>query len=209
MDKRSLKVIKKDLKVFLIGIAIATAAVVIPVAGLSSGLPEHKETKTTTRQEYTTQTTQTTQGTTEVTAVVYPSYDVPLTEDLLVHIFKECEKHDVDPAIIIAMIERESNFKADAIGDDGESFGLMQIKVKYQYKRMLDLGCTNLLDPYHNVTVGIEILAERIQQGNGIEWALMAYNGGSAYADEMVKHSKVSNYAIEVINRAERLGIEK
>jgi hypothetical protein len=58
-------------------------------------------------------------------------YNVPLSEELQLHIFEECEKHNIAPAIIIAMIEQESDFDASTIGDNGKSFGLMQIQKKW------------------------------------------------------------------------------
>lgn len=113
-------------------------------------------------------------------------FDVPLSEDLQDHIFSECEKYGVDPAIIIAMIERESTFRESVVGDNGNSFGLMQIQPRWHKARMERLNCDNLLDPYQNVTVGVDLLAELIDTGRGLDWALMAYNGGPGYANKQV-----------------------
>ena len=133
----------------------------------------------------------------EEPSVVY--FDVPLSEDLQDHIFAECEVRGIDPAVIIAMIERESRFDADAIGDSGRSYGLMQIQPKWHSARMEKLGCDDLLDPYQNVTVGIDLLAELIGRGKGVEWALMAYNGGPSYANRLSEKSIVSDYAASVM----------
>lgn len=112
-------------------------------------------------------------------------FDVPLSEDLQDHIFSECEKYGVEPAIIVAMIERESTFNESIVGDNGNSFGLMQIQPRWHKARMERLDCNNLLDPYQNVTVGVDLLAELIDMG-GLDWALMAYNGGPSYANKQV-----------------------
>lgn len=126
-------------------------------------------------------------------------YDVPLTRELQAHIFAECEKYGVDPAIVIAMCYRESSYEEGAVGDDGRSFGLMQIQERYHKERMERLGVTDLLDPMQNVTVGIDFLAELLDRYNGdIGKALTAYNRGH-YA------GTTTQYAANVLETAEGL----
>ena len=136
-------------------------------------------------------------------------YDVPLSEELQDHIIKQCEERGVDPAIIFGMISRESNFNPDAIGDGGNSLGLMQIQPQWHYRRMEEYNCPDLMDPFQNVTVGIDILADWLDGGVSIEHALMGYNGGSAYAEEMLSEGRVSDYAKYVIEYAEGLKEER
>lgn len=133
-------------------------------------------------------------------------YDSPLDIELHNYIVAECEKNGIRPEIVFAMIQRESEFNAENIGDNGQSFGLMQIQPKWHYAKMLELNCTNLLDAKQNVTVGINILADFIAEGNGIEWALMAYNAGESNANKMAAQSIVSDYASDVINLAANWG---
>lgn len=132
-------------------------------------------------------------------------YDVPLDRELQEHIFAVCEKYDINPALIISMIARESSFKANAMGDGGESYGLMQIKKKWHIARMEKLGVVDLLDPYQNVTVGIDYLAELLRYGDSLEWALMCYNGGYAYADKRIADGNISDYAKGVIRMSKEL----
>lgn len=137
----------------------------------------------------------------EVPVYVEPEavyYDVPLTRELQDHIFAECEKHGIDPAIVIAMCYRESSYDADAVGDNGRSFGLMQIQRRYHEERMKRLGVTDLLDPMQNVTVGIDFLAELLEKYGDVEKALTAYNRGH-YA------GAVTQYAVIVVETAEEL----
>lgn len=129
-------------------------------------------------------------------------FDVPLPKDVQLHIFAECKKYNIAPAIVIAIIEKESSYRPYIIGDNGESFGYMQIKEKYQKERMERLGVTDLLDPFQNITVGVDILAELISENEDVYWVLMAYNGGRSYANKMVKADKISNYATYVTERA-------
>ena len=139
----------------------------------------------------------------ETKTVTY--YDVPLNHELQDYIFTLCEERGIDPAIIIAMIEKESSFRESVIGDHGNSYGLMQIQPKWNKARMEALGCNDLLDPYQNVMVGVDILSEYMSKGNSIEWALMAYNGGPTYANKKAKQGIVSDYAVFVLDRAKNL----
>lgn len=126
-------------------------------------------------------------------------YDVSLSEDLQDHIFAVCEKYGVDPGIVIAVIEYESEFDPSEIGDSGNAYGLMQIWPKWHWDRMERLGVSKaeLLDPYKNVEVGIDYLAELLDRDKGLEWALMAYNGGAKNANKRI--TKVVNYKNTVL----------
>lgn len=132
-------------------------------------------------------------------------YDVPLAEDLQLHIIQLCEERHIEPEIILAMIDQESTFRSDAVGDNGNSLGLMQIQPRWHKERMESLGCDNLLDPYQNVTVGVDILAEHLEKDKGMEWALMAYNGGESYANKMMASYTVSKYVGSVLEKSDKL----
>ena len=144
----------------------------------------------------------------EVATSTY-TYDVPLANEVQLYITTLCEDYHIDPALVIAMISVESDYDAEAVGDGGDSIGLMQIQEKWHAERMARLGVTDLSNPYQNVTVGIDYLAEKLSKGKGLEWALMAYNGGDKYADEMVAAGKVSNYANKVGLEAYKLTVER
>ena len=128
-------------------------------------------------------------------------YDtVPLDRQLQDYIINQCHSYGVDPAIVMAMIERESDYNADTIGDYGNSFGLMQIQPKWHSERMEKLYCTDLLNPCQNVTVGIDYLAELYKKYDcDYGKALTAYNRGH-YA------GFVTQYAKSVIENSERIG---
>lgn len=132
-------------------------------------------------------------------------YDIPLDEDLQDHIFLECEFYDVDPALIISVIKKESEFRDWVIGDNGRSYGLMQIQERWHEERMDRLEVTDLLNPYQNVTVGIDYFAELLDKEKGVEWALMAYNGGISYANKLRAKGIVSNYVKTVLGYSEEL----
>lgn len=127
-------------------------------------------------------------------------YFVPMDADLQDHIIILCRQYSLDPAIVFAMIDLESNFDPLEVGDGGDSKGLMQVQAKWHQKRMDKLGVTDLFDPYQNVKVGIDYLGELNQKGKSIEWVLMAYNGGPRYANRKTKEGVVTKYAERVIN---------
>ena len=137
--------------------------------------------------------------------VEHVRYDIPLDDELQDYIIETSEDRGVDPAIIIAMIKRESQFDIDIVGDKGKAFGLMQIHPRWHSDRMEKLGVTDLLDPYQNVTVGIDIMAELLDGGESVEWALMAYNGGYAHANRHIEAGTLSEYATDVLEFAEEL----
>ena len=136
-------------------------------------------------------------------AIVY--FDVPMSKALQDHIFELCAAVGLEPEIVVAVIARESMFDSDAIGDSGRAFGLMQIHPRWHAERMAELGCTDLLNPFENVTVGIDILAELLAESGSIEWVLMAYNGGQDYADALTAEGRISEYASDVLDGAEEL----
>lgn len=140
-------------------------------------------------------------------AYKYTYFKVPLSESLQDHIRETCEDYGIDMSIVMAMIERESDFRTDCMGDKGNSYGLMQINKKWHVERMKKLGCDDLLDPYQNVLVGIDFLAElsnrKEAKEHGIKWVLMAYNGGASYANRLWKEGKVSKYALGVIDMSD------
>lgn len=131
-------------------------------------------------------------------------FDIPLDEALQDHIFALCEASGVDVSVVLAMIDQESKFDINAVGDGGRALGLMQIHPRWHEARMNRLKCWDLMDPYQNMTVAVDLIAELAASGKGIEWVLMAYNGGEAYADRKVAAGEVSEYAVEVLGNVER-----
>ena len=113
-------------------------------------------------------------------------YPVNLDADLQRYIIETCEEYMINPSIIIAMCFYESSFNADAIGDNGEGMGLMGINPRWCWPEMEKLNCPDMRDPYQNVTVGIDIFAQKLAKYDwNTEIALMAYNAGDAGAHRL------------------------
>lgn len=138
-------------------------------------------------------------------------YDIPLSEDLQRHIIEVCNANDVDEKLVFALIERESNYNIDAIGDEGTSFGLMQVREMFHKDRMEKLGVEDLLDPYQNVIVGIDILKEKLNMYDTTYEALTAYNAGDTGAYELYfsKGIEGNDYAYEVVHIMEMMSNRK
>lgn len=98
----------------------------------------------------------------------------------------------VDPNIVKAIIMEESGGNPNAVGDNGESIGLMQIQPKHHQKRMEELGIVSLFDPQENVILGCSILSDLYDKYGNYEDALSVYNSGNtkdgkAYAESILK----------------------
>lgn len=131
--------------------------------------------------------------------------DVPLDADLQKFIWNTSEDYGLDPKLVLAVIGQESNYKTDAVGDDGLSMGLMQVQEGCHEERMEKLGATDLMNPYDNAATGIDYLAECIKKG-GLEWGLMCYNGGAAYADAKTALGITTEYVEGVLYLYESMG---
>lgn len=128
--------------------------------------------------------------------------EIPLEPEVQSYIVQLCEQREIDPAVVFAIIWRESRYDADAIGDNGNAVGLMQIHERWHHDRMARLGCENLSNPLQNVTVGIDYLDSLIDREKGLEWAVCAYNAGATGAN---RRGGTSAYAREVLAEAERM----
>lgn len=128
--------------------------------------------------------------------------DIPLDAELQHYIADVCEERHIDTAVVLAVIWKESTYTVDAIGDNGRAQGLMQVQARWHGARMEELGCDDMLDPFENVTVGIDFLDEMIDKGYGVEWALTAYNGGEVRAHKYRDAGEISSYAAAVLEMA-------
>jgi hypothetical protein len=105
------------------------------------------------------------------------------------HIFhpiinKASKKHDVDPAIVKAVIMAESSYNPRAVSPKG-AVGLMQLMPSTAES----LGVANSFNPEQNIQGGTKYLKELIDKFDGdIKLALAAYNAGPAHVK---KHNGV------------------
>lgn len=105
-------------------------------------------------------------------------------EKMQVYTYCVCKQYGVRYDLVVALIEKESGYKFDKIGDDGHSIGYMQIYEECHRDRMERLNVTDLMNPYQNVLVGIDYLSELIERYGTIQDALAAYNYGEQGAKQ-------------------------
>lgn len=98
--------------------------------------------------------------------------------------------------------EHESSGQADV--ENGGCKGLMQIYEKYHRDRMERLGVEDLYDPYGNILVGCDYLAELFEKYEGdMSTVLMIYSGTSdAFART---YENRTEYAKSIMNRTVEL----
>ena len=108
-------------------------------------------------------------------------------------------RHDVDPALVRALIHAESAFNPAAVSSKGAQ-GLMQLMPA----TAVSLGVENALDVQQNIRGGVQHLAELLQSFQGdSRLAVAAYNAG---AGAVRKYGGIPPYA-ETQVYVERVGI--
>ncbi len=83
-------------------------------------------------------------------------------------------KHGVDPDLVHAVVQAESNYRATAKSQDGAR-GLMQVMPR----TAADFGVRNLYDPQANLEAGVQYLKFLLARFN-LKQAIAAYNAGPA-----------------------------
>jgi len=124
------------------------------------------------------------------------------------HVEAAAEKHKLDPALLFAVISRETNGR-NIEGDNGHGRGLMQIDDRW-HKDWLSKNSEGM-DPASNIMKGAEILRSNLNYFKGdMTKAVAAYNAGCGGVNKAVKAGKEpdsattgGNYASDVLNRME------
>lgn len=120
-------------------------------------------------------------------------------------IVEECSNYEMDPFLILAVIQTESNFTPKAVSSRG-AIGLMQVMPKtgeyFAKDRGLSYqGRSSLYDPLINVRVGIHYLSFLAEQFDSLENALAAYNyGPTKFANSKTLASNPPRYVKKVLN---------
>ena len=109
-------------------------------------------------------------------------------------IIDECDKYDLDPYLILAVIQVESEFTPKAVSVKG-AVGLMQVMPdtgKFLAKQLgiSYRGNKTLYDPFINVRLGIHYLSFLADRFDSTENALAAYNYGPTKYESTLRLSK-------------------
>ena len=115
------------------------------------------------------------------------------------------ERHHVDPALVRAVIETESNWNPRAYSRKGAG-GLMQL-IPTTAQRY---GAYDLFNPQQNIDAGVRHLKMLLQRYNGnLDLALAAYNAGEGAVDKaqgIPPFRETRNYVQKVQNAYFRPG---
>jgi len=107
-------------------------------------------------------------------------------------IVREAEANGLDPLLVVAVIRTESAFNAYAVSGVG-AMGLMQMMPTTGNFLALQRGTAlrnrqTLFDAELNIELGTAYLAALLREFGAAEAALLAYNGGPAYARRVLRN---------------------
>lgn len=128
----------------------------------------------------------------------YIYYNVPLTDYQQEVIQAAAMENCVPYEIVLGVMHAESGFNPEAVGDSGNSLGIMQIQPRWHEWRLAETGGDDWFNTIDNAMVGIHILSEKLQKYGRVEKALVVYNMGDngARGIESTAYSrKVLEYA--------------
>lgn len=94
-------------------------------------------------------------------------------------VHEAADRHNVDPALVRAVIETESNWNPSAISRKG-AVGLMQLMPTTAQR----FGASDFYTPQQNVEAGVRYLKTLLERYDGnLDLALAAYNAGEGAVD--------------------------
>jgi soluble lytic murein transglycosylase-like protein len=115
------------------------------------------------------------------------------------------DRHKVDPALVRAVIETESNWNPGAYSRKG-AIGLMQLIPTTAIR----FGASDAFNPKQNVDAGVRYLKTLLERYNGnLDLALAAYNAGEGAVDRahgIPAYRETRNYVQRVQNAYYRPG---
>ncbi|HUM09487.1 MAG TPA: lytic transglycosylase domain-containing protein [Myxococcaceae bacterium] len=131
-------------------------------------------------------------------------------------IMREAEANGLDPLLVVAVIRTESGFNAYAVSGVG-AMGLMQMMPTTGSFLATQRGTTlrhrqSLFDAELNIELGTAYLASLLREFGAVEAALLAYNGGPAYARRVLRNPAaqkrfIAGYPRDVTNEWRRLRV--
>lgn len=123
---------------------------------------------------------------------------LPASLDALIE--KYANLHQVEAAIVRAIIETESAYNSSALSRKG-AIGLMQLMPM----TARELG-VDPFEPEQNIEGGVRYFSQLLKMFGGVELALIAYNGGPGYAQRYARgqtalYGETRDYVRKVLGR--------
>lgn len=114
-----------------------------------------------------------------------PDEEVHLTHQVLYY----SEEHKVDPLLVLAVINSESDFSAKAVSPMG-AMGIMQVmpataRFITEQRGWNWPGESRLFDPSFNIRLATSYLSDLLQKFGSVEEALIAYNCGEGTMQQL------------------------
>lgn len=147
----------------------------------------------------------------ETLSCVKPAFktlNIPLEDEYQRFVFDCSDAYNVNPFLILALMESESSFEVDAKGDwdeDGygnryyKSYGLMQIN-KVNWDRMERDYSLDVFEPFDNIEAGIIIFKEGLT--DSLTESIMNYKCGKRRAAELIEQGIILSSCEEIANKA-------
>lgn len=137
-------------------------------------------------------------------------YDVPLSHSLQKFMYEICADENVPMTLVLAMIEHESGFNAEAVSSTND-YGLMQINSVNHEMLEEKYQSADMLNAYQNVFCGVKILGGYVAKYEGdYTKALMAYNMGEYGAKKAwsngITSTTYSDTILELCEKYESMG---
>ncbi len=124
-----------------------------------------------------------------------------MTEDEVYEMAVEIgELYNICPEFLVSIAYQESRYDPDA--KNGGCKGLLQISERWHKDRMERLGVTDIYDPYGNMLVAADYLAELFERWEDVGMVLMTYNGDSNARKYWNGEVDLSEYASEILERS-------
>ena len=108
------------------------------------------------------------------------THKYPQFSNIVEAVYSKGKEFNVDPSLILGIIQVESNFNPTAISNAG-AYGLMQIN-KNVWEKELSINNNAIFDIDYNIDLGLKILKRYLKVSNGdLRRALHLYNNGYKY----------------------------
>jgi len=126
----------------------------------------------------------------------------PLPDEYVPYIAASAARHDVNPYLVAAVINAESDWREDVVSEAG-AVGLMQVlpstarEMQSHGRADPTLAEEPLSDPSANIEHGTAYLRFLVERYHEIEPALAAYNAGLANVDAWVQEGEDIRETIE------------